>query len=149
RKPSVTIVYICSNNQIARQSLERRPELAGGQAQQNAGRITMLPQTMGRAAAEGVNLIAFTPGTSLRLGNATGRVEERVLLHWMLSHIVDRLWLMQEPVIDYFRGGVGDERFASRLESDGSERTLEDEQLTDSAPHVGPAPAPLGDTPRP
>ncbi|HLR93649.1 MAG TPA: hypothetical protein VK053_03925 [Jiangellaceae bacterium] len=146
RKPSVTIVYICSNNQIARQNLERLRELTGGQAQQNAGRITMLPQTMGRAAAEGVNLIAFTPGTSLRLGNATGRVEERALLHWMLSHIVDRLWLMQEPVIDYFRGGVGYERFASRLESDGSKPTLDEEQITDFAHHVRTEPGPFGGT---
>ena len=146
RKPSVTIVYICSNNQIARQNLERLRELTGGQAQQNADRITMLPQTMGRAAAEGVNLVAFTPGTSLRLGNATGRVEERALLHWMLSHIVDRLWLMQEPVIDYFRGGVGYERFASRLESDGSKPTLDDEQITDFAHHVRTEPGPFGGT---
>ena len=47
-------------------------EHTGGQAQQNADRITMLPQTMGSAPPGGVDLIAFTPGTSLRLGDATG-----------------------------------------------------------------------------
>jgi len=146
RKPSVTIVYICSNNQIARQNLERLRELTGGQAQQNADRITMLPQTMGPSAAEGVNLVAFTPGTSLRLGNATGRVEERALLHWMLSHIVDRRWLMQEPVIEYFRDGVRYDRFASRLEWDGSKPALDDDLIADLEHHLRTDPGPFGGT---
>ena len=70
---TVTIVYICSNSQIAGQNLERLRELTGGQAQTNADRITMLPQTMGSAPPGGVDLIAFTPGTSLRLGDEIGR----------------------------------------------------------------------------
>lgn len=112
---TVTIVYICSNSQIAGQNLERLRELTGGQAQTNADRITMLPQTMGSAPPSGVDLIAFTPGTSLRLGDATGRIGERVLLHWMLSHSIDRLWLMQDRIIDYFRDQVGAERFTNWL----------------------------------
>src|SRR5699024_1520631 len=39
---TITIVYICSNSQIAGQNLDRLRELTGGQAQQNADRITML-----------------------------------------------------------------------------------------------------------
>src|SRR5699024_2483611 len=112
---TVTIVYICSNSQIASQNLDRLRELTGGEAQRNADRITMLPQTMGSAPPGGVDLIAFTPGTSMRLGDATGRIGERVLLHWMLSHSVDRLWLMQERIIDYFRAGVGAPRFTNWL----------------------------------
>src|SRR5699024_8759004 len=112
---TVTIVYICSNSQIASQNLDRLRELTGGEAQRNADRITMLPQTMGSAPPGGVDLIAFTPGTSMRLGDATGRIGERVLLHWMLSHSVDRRWLMQERIIDYFRAGVGAPRFTNWL----------------------------------
>lgn len=112
----MTIVYICSNSQIAGQNLDRLRELTGGEAQRNADRLTMLPQTMGSAPLGGVDLIAFTPGTSLRLGDATGRVGERVLLHWMLSHSIDRLWLMQERIVDYFRDAVGFRRFFDRLE---------------------------------
>src|SRR5699024_1748199 len=46
---TVTIVYICSSSQIAGQNLDRLRELTGGEAQRNADRITMLPQTMGSA----------------------------------------------------------------------------------------------------
>ena len=122
---TVTIVYICSNSQIAGQNLDRLRELTGGEAQRNADRLTMLPQTMGSAAPGGVDLIAFTPGTSLRLGDATGRVGERVLLHWMLSHSIDRLWLTQPRIVDYFRDAVGFRRFADRLEWDGSRPALD------------------------
>lgn len=143
---AVTIVYICSNNQIASQNLERLRELTGGEAQQNADRITMLPQTMGQGATAGVNLIAFTPGTSLRLGYATGRVEERALLHWMLSHIVDRLWLMQQPVVEFFRDSVGYDRFANRLEWDWSRPSLEDHLIADFTRHITTDPGPFGGT---
>jgi hypothetical protein len=122
---TVTIVYICSNSQIAGQNLDRLRELTGGEAQRNADRITMLPQTMGSAPPGGVDLIAFTPGTSLRLGDATGRVGERVLLHWMLSHSIDRLWLTQPRIVDYFRDAVGFRRFADRLEWDWSRPALD------------------------
>ena len=121
---TVTIVYICSNSQIAGQNLDRLRELTGGEAQRNADRLTMLPQTMGSAAPGGVDLIAFTPGTSLRLGDATGRVGERVLLHWMLSHSIDRL-SDAAPIVDYFRDAVGFRRFADRLEWDGSRPALD------------------------
>ena len=146
REGAVTIVYICSNNQIAGQNLERLRELTGGEAQQNADRITMLPQTMGRGTADGVNLIAFTPGTSLKLGYATGRVEERVLLHWMLSHVVDRLWLMQDAVIDFFRDAVGYERFMDRLGWNWSRPVIDDDLLEDFTRHIDSDPGPFGGT---
>lgn len=143
---TVTIVYICSNSQIAGQNLERLRELTGGQAQTNADRITMLPQTMGSASPGGVDLIAFTPGTSLRLGDATGRVGERVLLHWMLSHSLDRLWLMQDRIIDYFRDAVGFERFADRLEWDWSRPTLDDDLVDEFTRALRTETGPFGGT---
>lgn len=146
RGRAVTIVYICSNSQIAGQNLERLRDLTGGQAQQNADRITMLPQTMGQVASEGVQLVAFTPGTSLRLGSTTGRVEERALLHWMLSHALDRIWLMQDPVIDFFRDWVGYDRFASRLEWKWSRPTLDDELIADFSGMLDTERGPFGGT---
>lgn len=143
---TVTIVYICSNSQIAGQNLARLRELTGGEKQQNADRITMLPQSMGSAPPGGVDLIAFTPGTSLRLGDATGRVGERVLLHWMLSHSVDRLWLMQDRVIEYFRDGVGFERFAGRLEWDWSRPTLDDDLVDEFTRALRTEHGPFGGT---
>lgn len=112
----VTIVYICSNSQIASQNLDRLRDLTGGVSRQSADRITMLPQTMGMSSPEGIQLLALTPGTSLRLGDATGRVGERVLLHRMLSQAFDWPELGEDHVIEYFRDGVGFDRFADRLE---------------------------------
>ena len=143
---TVTIVYICSNSQIAGQNLDRLRELTGGQAQQNADRITMLPQTMGSAPPGSVDLIAFTPGTSLRLGDATGRVGERVLLHWMLSHSIDRLWLTQDRIIDFFRDAVGFARFSERLEWDWSRPSLDDELIDEFTRTLGAEPGPFGGT---
>ncbi|WP_053918251.1 helicase-related protein [Brachybacterium sp. SW0106-09] len=143
---TVTIVYICSNSQIAGQNLDRLRELTGGQAQTNADRITMLPQTMGSAPPGGVDLIAFTPGTSLRLGDATGRVGERVLLHWMLSHSIDRLWLTQDRIIDYFRDAVGFERFADRLEWNWSRPTLDDDLVEEFTRALRTETGPFGGT---
>lgn len=143
---TITIVYICSNSQIAGQNLDRLRELTGGQAQQNADRITMLPQTMGSAPPGGVDLIAFTPGTSLRLGDATGRVGERVLLHWMLSHSIDRLWLMQDRIIEYFRDAVGFQRFSDRLEWDWSRPALDDELVDEFTRSLSGEDGPFGGT---
>lgn len=143
---AVTIVYICSNSQIAGQNLERLRELTGGQTQTNADRITMLPQTMGSTPPGGVDLIAFTPGTSLRLGDATGRVGERVLLHWMLSHSIDRLWLTQGRIIDYFRDGVGYERFADRLEWNWSRPSLDDDLVEEFTRTLSTDAGPFGGT---
>lgn len=81
----ITIVYICSNRQIAQQNLARLAQLTGGEVQASADRLTMLPLTMNTPTTQRVQLIAFTPGTSLNLGTSTGIVRERVLLRRMLS----------------------------------------------------------------
>lgn len=142
----VTIVYICSNSQIASQNLDRLRELTGGESRQSADRITMLPQTMGTSSPDGVQLLALTPGTSLRLGDATGRVGERVLLHWMLSQAFDWPELEEDHVIDYFRDGVGFDRFADRLEWDSSRPEL-DSPLVDAFAHeMDEAKGPFGGT---
>lgn len=81
---TVTVVYICSNRQIARQNLQRLRDLTGGEIQDSADRLTLLPATMGRGESR-VQLVAFTPGTSFKFGHAPGAAPERALLHWMLS----------------------------------------------------------------
>jgi hypothetical protein len=81
----VTIVYICSNRQIAQQNLAKLAQLTGGVVQASADRLTMLPLTMNSPSTQRVQLIAFTPGTSLNFGTSAGVVPERVLLRRMLS----------------------------------------------------------------
>ncbi|GLY03136.1 DEAD/DEAH box helicase [Actinoplanes sp. NBRC 101535] len=85
----IDIVYICSNQDIAGQNLER---LAGSHPiWTGPSRLTLLglkPLHSSEDATGGkpVNFVAFTPGTSLdSRGRPTGRVDERALLHCLLD----------------------------------------------------------------
>lgn len=81
----ITIIYICSNRQIAQQNLAKLAQLTGGVVQTSADRLTMLPLTLNSASNQRVQLVAFTPGTSLNFGTSAGIVSERVLLRKMLG----------------------------------------------------------------
>lgn len=140
----ITIVYICSNGQIAGQNLERLRDLTDGQAQENADRITMLPRAMGTSARQAIKLVSFTPGTSFRLGHSAGRVEERALLHWMLTQILDRRWLHRKGAIDFFRNAVSRENFEYRLSWDGSKPTLDPELMEDFESYLRTTPGSSG-----
>lgn len=120
----ITIVYICTNAQIARQNLNRLRDLTGGAEQSFADRLTLLPKTMGLDDRQRVNVISFTPGTSFRLGSATGRVQERALLHWMLRHILDYGILSRTSAHKYFADQVCLEKFVDRLSWDSSQPVI-------------------------
>lgn len=80
------IVYICSNGAIARQNLRKLvPE--GIEPLEEIERLTMLPLANlnhGDGRQTGVNLLAITPGTSLKFGRSTGRFRERCLAYAFL-----------------------------------------------------------------
>ena len=80
------IVYVCSNAAIARQNLRKlAPE--GIEPIETVDRLTMLPLAQldtGDDSRAGVNLLAITPGTSLKFGRSTGRFEERCLAYAFL-----------------------------------------------------------------
>lgn len=80
----IDIVYICSNQQIARQNLADLQVLGQVRAK-SADRLTMLPAALKELDRNRVNIIGFTPDTSLRFGHAGGRVEERAMLHRILE----------------------------------------------------------------
>lgn len=122
---SLTIVYICSNSQIARQNLQRLRDLTGGETQDNADRLTLLPKTMGHMGQRRLNVISFTPGTSFRLGSATGKAQERALLYWMLTHVLELQNLKLKSAIRYFACTVDVERFAFRLTWESSRPDLD------------------------
>ena len=93
KQPRVNIVYICSNREIAKQNLARLK--IGGMENTNFlthDRLTLLPlieQGIGAGGgsalkAEGINMIALTPGTSLELRDGTGHVRERALIYLLL-----------------------------------------------------------------
>ena len=80
------IVYVCSNAAIARQNLRKLvPEAI--EPLENIERLTMLPLAdlnSGDSQQTGVNLLAITPGTSLKFGRSTGRFRERCLAYTFL-----------------------------------------------------------------
>ena len=80
------IVYVCSNAAIARQNVRKlTPE--GIKPLEDVGRLTMLPLAElddGADGQAGINLLAITPGTSLKFGHQTGRFRERCLAYAFL-----------------------------------------------------------------
>ena len=80
------IVYVCSNAAIARQNL-RKLVPKGIEPLDDVGRLAMLPLTAlneGDRTQPGINLIAITPGTSLKFGRSTGQFKERCLAYTFL-----------------------------------------------------------------
>ena len=84
------IVYICSNAAIARQNI-RKLVPADVATPKPIDRLSMLlhpnyqPETGGEAEVNPVNLVALTPATSFKMGNRSGRLEERILAAALLS----------------------------------------------------------------
>ena len=83
--PRVDVIYICSNQAIARQNVNRIKQLLGIETEPLASRITLLPYRL-KTLENPVNLIALTPGTSFNSASAEGVIEERIILYRMLRH---------------------------------------------------------------
>ncbi len=87
RSKRIDILYICSNQAIAAQNLNRLNVL-GKRAMALPTRMTLVPlQLRGEQdlSANKVNFISLTPGTTFNLRSTTGVVEERALLHRLLE----------------------------------------------------------------
>ena len=82
--PRIDVIYICSNQAIARQNVDRIKHRLSIDTRTLAKRITLLPYRLG-TLDQRVNLIALTPGTSFNSASAEGVVEERVILYRMLT----------------------------------------------------------------
>ena len=80
----IDIIYICSNQAIARQNVDRIRHRLPMRTKPLAERITLLPYRLG-TLDQNVNLIALTPGTSFNSASTEGIVEERVILYRMLT----------------------------------------------------------------
>ena len=106
--PRIDIIYICSNQAIARQNVGRLRQNLDIDAKPLAERVTLLPHRLTNLD-QPVNLIALTPGTSFNSASAEGVAEERIILFRMLSEIWGDLGPNSRLV---FRGGLRDvERF--------------------------------------
>lgn len=91
--PRIDVIYICSNSDIARQNISRL-KIAGCEEAAHATRLTLLPLQMQDFARNRVNFVALTPATSFEQTGGGGRIDERVLLYWLL----DRAWGIHGPV---------------------------------------------------
>ncbi len=82
--PRIDVIYICSNQAIARQNVDRISHLLGIDTKPLAHRITLLPYRLD-TLDQRLNLIAFSPGTSFNAASTEGIAEERVILFRMLT----------------------------------------------------------------
>lgn len=85
--PRIDIIYICSNTDIARQNVQRLG-IPGCEVAAQATRLTLLPLHLHDLNQHRVNFVALTPATSFEQTGGGGRIDERVLLYWLL----DRAW---------------------------------------------------------
>jgi hypothetical protein len=91
-KQRIDVVYICSNADIARQNIDRLT-IPGCEKAAQATRLTLLPLHMHDLSRHRVNFVALTPATSFDQTGGGGRIDERVLLYWLL----DRAWAVHGP----------------------------------------------------
>jgi hypothetical protein len=98
----IDIVYICSNQSIARSNLPKL-QVTGEQERSFAlaTRLTMLATELAPREDEAsfgdskVNFISFTPGTSFQMGHSGGMAKERRVLFHLLDGLVEpRIGLM-------------------------------------------------------
>ncbi|SEL29046.1 helicase-related protein [Halomonas daqiaonensis] len=92
RVKRIDILYICSNQAIAAQNINRLNVL-GRQELALPTRMTLVPLQMrngGGLEANKVNFISLTPGTTFDLRSTTGVVQERALLFHLLEPLVPR-----------------------------------------------------------
>lgn len=111
----INIVYICSNEDIAAQNLDRL-KIPGCEISAQSTRLTLLPLHLQNFKKSGVNLIALTPGTAFEQGKSGGRWDERMLLFWLLR----RAWGIRASAatLHFLRHDKGFERFEERVIND-------------------------------
>ena len=85
KKPRIDVIYICSNADIARQNIQRL-RIPGCADAAQATRLTLLPLKMNDLRSNRINFVALTPATSFEQTGGGGRIDERVLLYWLLDH---------------------------------------------------------------
>ncbi|MHB1344371.1 MAG: C-terminal helicase domain-containing protein [Thermoleophilia bacterium] len=79
----IDVIYVCSNQDIARQNIQRLGVGAAGERAM-ASRITMLPLQLKHLNSQRLNFVSFTPATSFELASSGGMAAERALLACLL-----------------------------------------------------------------
>ena len=115
-KDRIDVIYVCSNQQIAVQNLNRLNPLQDA-PHKLASRITLLPLHLRDLADRKVNLVAFTPGTSLDPGNRSGSSRERALLHHLLRATWGDWVTRRDGAWELMRGGAGFDSYRSQFDA--------------------------------
>ncbi len=110
----VDIVYICSNQSIASQNVNKFSDLAHFVDVRRDSRLTLLPLRASNLETTGdgtrVNIIPLTPGTSFDLAGGAGSYPERVLLYVMLREVLGADLMKGSGPRRLFTAGVGEQR---------------------------------------
>ena len=115
-KERIDVIYVCSNQQIAVQNLNRLNPLRDA-PHKLASRITLLPLHLRDLADRKVNLVAFTPGTSLDPGNRSGSARERALLHHLLRATWGEWVTRRDGAWELMRGGAGFDSYRAQFDA--------------------------------
>jgi hypothetical protein len=90
----IDILYVCSNQDIVRQNLNRLNFLEDVDSDAFCTRITLMPIQVAELNSRRINMLGLTPATSLDLRSSTGTKEERAYI-W---RVLDPHWdLRQTP----------------------------------------------------
>ena len=84
RRKRFTVVYLCSNLEIAAQNSEKLAP-SDSQAKALKDRLTLMTLGINKESHAALRIYSFTPGTSLELGRSTGIKRERRLLLYLVS----------------------------------------------------------------
>ena len=131
--PRIDVIYICSNQAIARQNVDRIKNRLSIDTRPLAQRITLLPYRLD-TLDQSVNLIALTPGTSFGSASAEGVAEERIILFRMLT----RAWGDLGPdARRVFQGGLASVARFREYESWYPDRPIDDSIVGQFQKQVG------------
>ncbi len=110
----IDIVYICSNQSIARQNINKFSDLASDVEDRSDSRLTLLPLRAAKLEADDndtrINIIPLTPGTSFNFWGGSGSYKERVLLYVMLRRVWGEDLMTGSGQQRFFTAGVSEKR---------------------------------------
>lgn len=110
--PRIDVIYICSNQNIAQQNIDRL-NITADRRFQYASRATLLPVTLQELRGNKLNFVSLTPGTSFNLRSQSGWMHERAVLYALLKEH----WDVPEGTLrNVLRGDVRKDRWKWHLD---------------------------------
>ena len=127
----IDVIYICSNQDIARQNIDRL-NITDEREFQHASRATLLPIVIDQLRGKRLNFVSLTPSTSFNLRSSTGWAWERAVLY----NLLQEAWDVPEGTLkNVLRGDVGKKRWQELLDwfntSQNIDRELQDSFITE------------------